>query len=141
MNADEIVKELRESCTGNEFAPPMVTNRELTEAADLIESLQAQLAEKIHIKLRTDEDILTPAEAIETINRLRKAYRKTIAQISASQRREKAAVEDIYKMTDGGECDICKHYNPDKNTCAKPFVPYDDCFEWRGPQDKKGVTE
>ena len=45
MNADEIVGELRESCTGNEFAPPMVTNRELTAAADLIESLQAQLVE------------------------------------------------------------------------------------------------
>lgn len=42
MNADEIVRGLRESCTGNELAPPMVTNRELTEAADLIESLQAQ---------------------------------------------------------------------------------------------------
>ena len=27
-----------------------------------------------------------------------------------------------------GECDVCKHYNPDKNTCAKPFVPYDDCL-------------
>ena len=53
-------------------------------------------------------------------------------QLAASQRRADAAVEDIYKMTDGGECDICKHYNPDKNTCAKPFVPYDDCFEWRG---------
>lgn len=57
------------------------------------------------------------------------------AQLTASQRRADAAVEDIYKMTDGGECDICKHYNPDKNTCAKPFVPYDDCFEWRGPQE------
>ena len=44
MNADEIVKELRESCTGNEFDFPMVTNRELTEAADLIQSLQAQLS-------------------------------------------------------------------------------------------------
>ena len=52
-------------------------------------------------------------------------------QLSASQRREQAAVEDIYKMTDG-ECDVCKHYNPDKNTCAKPFVPRDECFEWRG---------
>ncbi len=29
------------------------------------------------LKLRTNEDLLTPEEAIETINRLRKAYRKT----------------------------------------------------------------
>lgn len=43
----------------------------------------------------------------------------------------KQAVEDIYKMTDG-ECDLCKHYNHDKNTCAQPDVHYDDCFEWRG---------
>lgn len=52
-----------------------------------------------------------------------------------------AAVEDIYKMTDGGECDICKHYNPDKNTCAKPFVHYDDCFEWRGLQAGEGEQD
>ena len=51
--------------------------------------------------------------------------------LEEAERREKAAVEDIYKMTDG-ECDVCKHYNPDKNTCAKPFVPRDECFEWRG---------
>ena len=59
-------------------------------------------------------------------------------QLKESQRMEKAAVEDIYKMMDSGECDICKHYNPDKNTCAKPFVNYDDCFEWRGPQAGEG---
>lgn len=53
------------------------------------------------------------------------------AQLSATNNRLEAAVEDIYKMADG-ECDICKHYNPDKNTCAKPFVPRDECFEWRG---------
>ena len=63
------------------------------------------------------------------------------AQLSATNNRLEAAVEDIYKMTDGGECDICKHYNPDKNTCAKPFVPYDDCFEWRGPQEKGDKDE
>jgi hypothetical protein len=68
-----------------------------------------------------------------------RAALEIIAALRESQRRERAAVEDIYKMTDGGECDICKHYNPDKNTCAKPFVPYDDCFEWRGPQDEEGA--
>lgn len=64
------------------------------------------------------------------------------AQLAASQRRADAAVEDIYKMADG-ECGVCKHYNPDKNTCAKPFVPYDDCFEWRGQEagSREGETE
>ena len=56
---------------------------------------------------------------------------KLKAQLSTTNNRLEAAVEDIYKMTDG-ECDVCKHYNPDKNTCAKPFVPRDECFEWRG---------
>jgi hypothetical protein len=45
MNVDEIVKELREACTDNEYAPPMASNKMLTQAADLIESLQAQLVE------------------------------------------------------------------------------------------------
>ncbi len=45
MNANEIVKELREACTDNKYAPPMATNKMLTQAADLIESLQNQLAE------------------------------------------------------------------------------------------------
>ena len=68
-----------------------------------------------------------------------RAALEIIAALRESQRRADAAVEDVYKMTDGGECDICKHYNPDKNTCAKPDVHYDDCFEWRGPQDEKGA--
>lgn len=93
MNTDEIVMWLRQN---NRKSGWTDIDRMMDKSADLIESLQAQLA--------------------------------------ASQRRERAAVEDIYKMMDGGECDICKHYNPDKNTCAKPFVPYDDCFEWRGAQ-------
>jgi hypothetical protein len=115
MNADEIVRALRESCTENEFAPPMVTNRELTEAADLIESLQAQLA--------------------------------------ASQRRERAAVEDMKLIVDAvreAHCDetccfACK-YDADfsiapsgdwANEC--PGFERDDCFEWRGPiEDGKG---
>ena len=45
MNADDIIKELRDSCTDDEYAPPMVTNYILSAAANLIESLQAELAE------------------------------------------------------------------------------------------------
>lgn len=51
MNANEIVKELREACTDNKYAPPMATNKMLTQAADLIESLQNQLAEYENIEL------------------------------------------------------------------------------------------
>lgn len=93
----------------------------IPELCDLIESLQAQLAEKIHIKLRTDEDMLTPAEAIETINRLRKAYRKTTAQLIESQCREKAAVELIDKIRNDATGDW-------------GFIMF-LIDKWRGPQE------
>jgi hypothetical protein len=80
----------------------------------------------------------TLRKAVDLIESLQAQLSGISEQLSASQRRADAAVEDIYKMTDG-ECDVCKHYNTDKNTCAKPFVPYDACFEWRGP-DEKGET-
>lgn len=112
MNADEIVRALKEcgdcdtcpyyDCWIDEHtgdpADACDEGRLFRDVIALIESLQAQLAEKIHIKLRTDEDMLTPAEAIETINRLRKAYRKTTAQLIESQCREKAAVECLEEV-------------------------------------------
>ena len=62
MNANEIVKKLREACTDNEYAPPMATNKMLIQAADLIESLQAELAEYKNTGL-TSKDIQKIATA------------------------------------------------------------------------------
>ena len=170
METDEIVRALRENvgwCGANEYEIPLCMGDNQREAADLIESLQArladyhhmselvdgkmeenqrlrrinenlqeQLAEKIHIKLRTDEDMLTPAEAIETINRLRKAYRKTTAQLNESQRREQAAVEDLKRFSaccqcnaniDGSCCDMFDGTAENKYFCSN--------WQWRGPQE------
>ena len=57
------------------------------------------------------------------------------AQLAASQRRERAAVEEIYKIA---ACDACKHYDPDENDCAKPMVDSHRCFEWHGPMAGEG---
>lgn len=97
MNDNEIVKALREHAEWaqeNEWECPITLGDDLRKAADLIESLQAQLAE--------------------------------------SQRRERAAVEDL-NLT--ANCDVCKHYDADEISCAKPTVDSYSCFEWRGPQE------
>jgi hypothetical protein len=151
-NADEIVMDLKK------MLPPQVDYAELvaspvpssygicyvwedpepyqiSAAIDLIESLQAQLAEYDEIAAEYGIDGKTMLTLAKSQIRTAQDNIKLQEQLTTSQRREKAAVEDIYKMTDGGECDVCKHYNPDKNTCAKPFAHYDECFEWRGPQE------
>ena len=45
-----------------------------------------------------------------------------------------AAVAEIYKIA---ACDACKHYDADKNNCAKPMEASDKCFEWRGIEKGK----
>ena len=89
-NADEVVRELRdtENCDVLDY---------INDAADLIESLTAQLTE--------------------------------------SERREKAAVEDINLLED---CGVCKHHDLDSCDLAGT-----EChFEWRGPQEaEKGEAD
>ena len=56
------------------------------------------------------------------------------AQLTASQRREKAAVEDINLLED---CSVCKHRDLDSCDLAGT-----EChFEWRGPQTEKGEAD
>ena len=50
------------------------------------------------------------------------------AQLTASQRREKAAVEDINLLED---CGVCKHHDLDSCDLAGTKCQ----FEWRGPQE------
>ena len=53
------------------------------------------------------------------------------AQLAESERREKAAVEDINLLED---CGVCKHHDLDSCDLAGT-----EChFEWRGPQAEKG---
>ena len=110
MNADEIVKALRHcyqedihgcgDCPLNRHDLCYEANLELS-AADLIESLQAQLAE--------------------------------------SQRRERAAVEDLSTYKD---CGFCVHVQ-DQQYCYKNCQRHVDvdnfrthpCWQWRGPEE------
>lgn len=56
------------------------------------------------------------------------------AQLAESQRREKAAVEDINLLED---CGVCKHHDLDSCDLAGTKC----YFEWRGPQAEKGEAE
>jgi hypothetical protein len=96
-NANEVVRALRNCKAYKTKSDLQIT---MIRAADLIESLQAQLAE--------------------------------------SQRRERAAVEEIYSIA---ACDACKHYDPDENDCAKPMADAHKCFEWRGDVAGEGEKE
>ena len=60
------------------------------------------------------------------------------AQLSASQRREKAAVEDIWNASMSAPCAVCA--NGFANTGA-PCTVYPCKFEWRGPQTEKGAVD
>lgn len=71
------------------------------------------------------------------------------AQLTASQRRERAAVEDLEWLAgttvDSLRCNICK-YNPNDMGCELDGSQFDDdgeCrFTWRGPQEAgKGESE
>ena len=127
MTPDEIVKALRENaewCDANEYDVPLCMGDNQRAAADLIESMQARIAE------------------LE-------------AQLAASQRRERAAVEDL---EGAGACFTCKHFRRNGGgcfgagrcrldgieiwPCNEPGVYWvevpDDgrkMYEWRGPQE------
>jgi hypothetical protein len=94
---NEIVKALRWLAKGTEF---LFAAEQLGDAADLIESLQAQL--------------------------------------SASQRRERAAVEDIEKMMRICEKGSC-HFCADGDCTDSPYCsPKWRGPKWRGLQDVRG---
>jgi len=61
-----------------------------------------------------------------------------VAQMYAENARIRAeqdmVVEDL-NLT--ANCDVCKHYDADEISCAKPTVDSYSCFEWRGPQEAR----
>jgi len=130
MNADpktveEIVKAL---C--NDYASDLHVMDDMRAAADLIESLQAKLAEA---RLGRNSE-----EAFKN------HYK---AQLAESQRRERAAVEDI----EFGSCCVTCAYSKiiglrsvcalgSKESCNDGVHGYKK-WQWRGPQDGKGVND
>jgi hypothetical protein len=141
MNADEIVKALRGECEDcSECAVEDKNCRAIyycpnRDAASLIESLQAQLKDVTATLGQTWEwDMYKCAN--REIDRLRR-------ELAASQRREKAAVEDL-KTVMPYWC--CK--NKSKEHCpVSSFNGMIDCaycgdWEWRGPQGSgKGIEQ
>ena len=161
MTHDEIVMALRWLAKETEFT---FAAENLNGAADLIESLQAQLS-KLEKKIAAEgfsglktmiskyKTVMLAANEIsiktdEELEELR-------AQIDASQRREQAAVEDLNGT---GACFTCKHFCRNGGDCFgagrcrldgieiwpcnKPGVyrvevPDDGrkTYEWRGPQE------
>lgn len=140
-NADEIVRlidELRQDAydydqghTQNFFA---VTRRS-RESADLIESLQAQLGEYEACAARYGIDARTMLTLAKSQIETAKDNVLLVEMLAASQRREKAAVEQIPRY-----CNTCKKTcSPSDETRQFKLCPD---WEWRGPQEaRKGGAE
>jgi len=152
MNADEIVRIDEAVKALHRLSELLVTpdSRVCCEAADLIESLQAQhkqAALNYQQKCRDVVELeaqLAKYDAFaadygidgKTMLTLAKSQIKTAQdniklqeQLAASQRRERAAVEDIKRVPQVWPCYACKHTGQMSDRCH-----YDDrdCFEWRG---------
>ena len=133
MTPDEIIRALRENadwCDANEYEIPLCMGDNQREAADLIESLQAEVDDYHHMSELVDGKM---AEN----QRLRRINENLQEQLAASQRREKAVLEDLH-----GYCKACIN--------APKTLTYDDLikpicrecnkvvrqnWKWRGPQE------
>ena len=121
--ADEIVRNLHEcACEG--------CPADILDAADLIDSLTAQLNEEISRRYQAECN-----------------YDHWKQQALESQRREKAAVEDLH-----GICRACSNYTPYHNDGQCASCKYEvarfsqkeprDNWKWRGPQEaEKGEAD
>ena len=138
MNADEIVKALRWLEKETEFT---YAAENMNGAADLIESLQAQLADYHHMSELVDGKM-------GENQRLRRINENLQEQLAASQCRELAAAEDLeYACGSSGEfelrsiCDICRRKQTDgtcPTQCEMNSLAASNKWQWRGPQDEKG---
>ena len=129
MNADEIVKRLREYASRCDGTHSCWNAPTLNVAADLIEGLQARL-----VTLQSDID-----RKIGECEGLREGAEVLKAQLVASQRRERAAVEDMKIVVEtASECNVCKH-RVGVSGCP---IRYKECnFEWRGQEAGKGEAK
>lgn len=145
MNADEVVRIDEAVKALHRLSVLLVTPDSIVccEAADLIESLQAQLAAERakYAELQRYNVDCTKACDRQMVEILE--LREQSANLAESQRRERAAVEDINSMLDNVDSVICCHY------CAKSdhgeYCGFDSegengelvhCpGEWRGPMN------
>lgn len=69
----------------------------------------------------------TVTEAVKLIEALQ-------AQLTASQRREKAAAEDLNYLAGGKKCPICKNVDECATAGTEDAKHFCRRFDWRGPQ-------
>jgi len=160
MNADEIVGRLREYAKRCDGVHACWNEPTLTAAADLIESLQAQLAEYKATGLTPGDvkdlqglckenglaeyvDIIVEAKRLLSRNNEQsieqdERIERLEAQLAESQRRAQAAVQDFEEYmldSDDTPCGYCAHYAADK-TCHPIKGPCNPKWKGRrGPQE------
>lgn len=135
MNADEIVRELRAAAAKWEAKNKFIGTGELrvhdalNDAADLIESLQAEVAKW---KERHNQAALNFQQENRENQNLQ-------AQLAESQRRERAAVEDMTKLATKPitPCHSCSKTCLFPASLAPELQPATWCrdWRWRGPQE------
>lgn len=176
----EIVRALRHTCDGCNPTPCCEFEALGPEAADLIESLQAQLLQKTQELTDYTATGLTPGDVkdlqalckenglakyvdliVEAKRQMGKSNEQSIeqgeridqleAQLAASQRRERAAVEDMKLIVDAvreAHCDEtccfackfdCDTSITDSGCYANECPGFDtnECFEWRGVKEER----
>ena len=132
MTHDEIVRAL------HRLSVLLVTPDSIVccEAADLIESMQAQLADYHHMSELVNGKM-------EENQRLRRINENLQEQLAAFRRREQAAVEDLKRFSaccqcnaniDGSCCDMFDGTAENKYFCSN--------WQWRGSQEaEEGGTQ
>ena len=140
MNADDIVRCLRTcamlfhaSC--NDSCPLYKDKSCIAtlngSAADLIESLQADLA--VYKKYGEPHEWRDAKADAAKIARLLEDNKTLMAELAESQRREQVAVKDLRQTAIfGNSCSFCIH---GRNLAFCPHGNKEKCWEWRGPQE------
>ena len=141
METKELIQALRadaEWAHANEWETPITLGDHLDAAADALAAVTAQLTDYHHMEQLVDGKM---AEN----QRLRKINEKLQSQFAASQRREKAAVEDLKKLATKSitPCHSCAETCLFPASLAPEYQPPAWCREWkwRGPQAEKGEAE
>jgi hypothetical protein len=170
MNAEKIIEVMKYGCGDcrrNCEEPCWKMEHFGRDTADLIESLQAQLAEKettlngTYISMEAHErevkklkaEIGYEQDRIDCRNPICNSNREGMYRrcaeleelLDESQRRERAAVEDLSTYKD---CGFCVHVQ-DQQYCYKNCQRHVDvdnfrthpCWQWRGPQEGEGNAE
>lgn len=119
IDADELKKDFNNSSMGL-AAKSIINDAPTVDTATEIASLKAKLERTLKIHGRT---VFRCGELAD--------------ELAESQRRERAAVEDLRKF---GDCETCKNALRNGGKCwggCKRLVGSDYRYEWRGPSEAR----